>query len=117
MSRGHEYRDAVAACDHVLSLPHKRAETAFTACAVALTWMGARRVRAACSGDPEAVADRRLIALLAEIEMAAARLEAKPPRGANAAARAEAWGEVTSRVGRLRSLLAMERARTEARSA
>lgn len=83
--------DALAAFDRLGDLRHARAESVIHAVEVALAALGARRVRAAVSGDPAAVADRRIIGYLAGVESAAYDLARIPHRGSTASARAEQW--------------------------
>lgn len=99
---------AVESLRKVQGLRQQRAETVHEAIGEVLGWMGARRIRAAVSSDPEAAGDRRLLALLADLEVAAVALDAIPSRGRTLARRRVAWTEVLDLVQRVRTFIDIE---------
>jgi len=105
--------EAQDALDRVLGLTMARPSSAYAAIGVVLGYLGALRIHAASTGDPEAVTDRRLLAALADMESVSERLVRTPVRGATGALRRELWAEVHAHAARVRTLLSIDSQRRD----
>lgn len=115
--RGTEYRDALAACEHVTTLKQARSETVRRAVHATLAYLTATRLYRATLGDPDAAEERRLLRMCAEIESLADGLDHIPQRAETMDARKAAWRDIVEHVGGLQARLAIDQRMSRERRA